>query len=55
MGGHKARMEEMSNAYTILVGKLGGKRSCEKRTRIWVHDVKADFKKVGLRVWVGYI
>jgi len=39
MGGHVACMGEMSNAYSILVEKLCGKRSLGKPRHTWEHKI----------------
>jgi hypothetical protein len=45
--GHAARLGEMINAYTFLVGKPEGKiafRSCRSR---WQDNIKMDLKEIG--------
>jgi len=37
--GHVARIEDMRNAYTILVGKSEGKRSFRKVGRVWGDNI----------------
>jgi hypothetical protein len=42
--GHVARMGEKTNVYTILMGKLKGKRPlCKQRLR-WVDDIKINLR-----------
>jgi len=48
MGGNVARMGEMRNAYTILVGKLEGK-SLRGRRR-WDEKFRMDLWEIG---WKG--
>jgi hypothetical protein len=52
--GHVARMGEKRNAYRILVGKPEGKRPLERLRRIWVDNIKMDFRDIGLDVvdWI---
>jgi hypothetical protein len=45
--GHVARMKEKRNAYRLLVGKPGGKRSLGRPRRRWVDNIKKDFGEVG--------
>jgi hypothetical protein len=40
--GHVARMEEKRNAYRILVGKPGGKRSLGRPRLRLVYNIKMD-------------
>jgi hypothetical protein len=42
LAGHVARMEEMRNAYEILVGKSEGKRPLGRIRRRWVDNIKIE-------------
>jgi hypothetical protein len=53
--GHKARMGEKRNAYSILVGKPEGKRSLGRPRRRWVDNIKIDIREIGWHVWIGLI
>jgi len=44
--GHAAHMEEIRNAYIILVGKFGKKNSTWKTRCLWENNIKIDW------VWV---
>jgi hypothetical protein len=44
MGIFAARMEEMRNAYRILVFKLGRKRPLGRPCRRWDDNIKVDLK-----------
>jgi hypothetical protein len=47
MIGYVARMEEMRNAYKILVGKLVGRRPLGTASRKWQDDIiKVDLREV---------
>jgi hypothetical protein len=37
---------EKSNAYRILVGKPEGKRPLGRTTRMWVDNIKMDFREI---------
>jgi hypothetical protein len=52
--GHVARMEEMRNAYRILMGKPEGKRPQGRPKRGWVDNIKIDLRDDGV-VWTGLI
>jgi hypothetical protein len=45
--GRVARMGETRNAYTILVGKLEGKRQLGRPRRMWVDNIKMDLIEIG--------
>jgi hypothetical protein len=45
--GHVARMGEKKNAYRILVGKPGGKRSLGRPRRTCVDNIKMDLREIG--------
>jgi hypothetical protein len=42
-----ARMEEMINAYSVLVGELEGKRPLGIPRRRWEDNIKMDLKEIG--------
>jgi hypothetical protein len=48
--GHVARIGEQINAYTILVGKLEGKRPLGRPRRMWENNIKMDLREIG---WGG--
>jgi hypothetical protein len=49
-------MREKRNAYTILVGKPGGKRPIGRPERRWVDNIKIDLKReVCWMIWTGSI
>jgi hypothetical protein len=52
--GHVARMGEKRNAYRILVGKPGGRKSLGRPRRRWVDNIKIDLRKIGWDVvdWI---
>jgi hypothetical protein len=45
--GHVARMEEMRNAYNVLVGKLEGKRPLGRPKRRWEDNIRIYLKEIG--------
>jgi hypothetical protein len=45
--GHEARLEEIRNAYKILVGKPEGKRSFGRPRRSWENNIRMDPREVG--------
>jgi hypothetical protein len=45
--GHVARMGEKRNAYRILMGKPKGKSPPGRPRRMWVGDIKMDFREIG--------
>jgi len=47
--GHVARMEEMRNAYNILVRKHEEKRPLGKPRRRWDVNIKVDLTEVACR------
>jgi hypothetical protein len=51
---HVARMGEMINAYTILVGKPEDKRPLGRPRCRW-EDIKMGLRKQGLMVWIGFV
>jgi hypothetical protein len=48
--GHIAHIEEMRNAYKILVGKPEGKRPCGGPRYIWEDNIRMDLREIG---WEG--
>ena len=44
---HVARMEQFRNAYSVLVGKLEGKRPIVRPRRRWEDNIKMDLREVG--------
>jgi len=48
--GQIARMEDMRNAYSILVGKPEGKISLGRTRRRWEENIRMDLSEI---VWVG--
>ena len=52
--GHVARMEQLRNAYRVLVGKPEGKRPLERPRRRWKDNNKMDLREVGCdpRDWI---
>jgi hypothetical protein len=52
---HVASMEEMRNAYKILVRRPEGKRPHGRTRRRWEDNVKMDVKEIGLEVWIGFV
>jgi hypothetical protein len=48
--GHVARMEEKSNAYRILVGKLEGRRPLGRPRRRWMENIEIYLREIG---WDG--
>ena len=53
--GHVARMEQSRNAYRVLVGKPGGKRSLGRPRRNWEDNIRMDLREVGcdLENWIA--
>jgi hypothetical protein len=45
--GHVARMEEMRNAYNILVGKPKGNRPLRTFRCRWEDNIRMDLREVG--------
>jgi hypothetical protein len=45
-------MREKRNAYSILVGKLEGKRPLGRPRRRWVDNIKMDLREIG---WDGVV
>jgi hypothetical protein len=50
MTGQVARMGEMKNASSILVGKPEGKRPFERPRRRWKNNTRTDLMEIG---WEG--
>jgi hypothetical protein len=46
-------MGEKRNAYTILVGKLEGRRPLERPRRRWVDNIKIDIRMIDRMRWYG--
>jgi len=53
--GHVARMGEEMGVYSVLVGKLEGKRPLRRPRRSWVDNIRVDFHEVGCGYmdWIG--
>jgi hypothetical protein len=45
--GHVARMGEKRNAYSLLVGKPGGRRPLGRLRRRWVNNIRMDLGDLG--------
>jgi hypothetical protein len=45
-GGHVARMEEMRNAYNIVVGRSEGKRPLRRPRRRWENNIRMDLREI---------
>jgi hypothetical protein len=47
-------MEEMKNAFRILVGKTEGKRPLGRRRREWKDNIRMDLKEIGWEIvdWI---
>jgi len=45
--GHVARLEEMRNAYTILIGKPEGERPRTRLGRRWEDNINMDLREIG--------
>jgi hypothetical protein len=48
-------VEEMINAYTVLVGKSEGKGPLERPRRRWINKIKTDLREIGLGKLIGLI
>jgi hypothetical protein len=46
--GHVARMGEKRNVYTLLIGKLEGKRQLGRPRRRWIDNIKMGVDWLGL-------
>jgi hypothetical protein len=55
MGGTCSTDGEARNAYNILVGKPEGKRPLGRTRRRWEDNIRMDLRKIGGRVWTGFI
>jgi hypothetical protein len=53
--GHVARMGEVSNAYSILIGKPEGRRPLGRPRRRWKDNIQMDLREMGLGMWIGLI
>jgi len=53
--GHVARMGEESGVYTVLVGKLEGRRPLGRPRRRWVDNIRMDLQEMGCGYmdWIG--
>jgi len=45
--GHVAHIGVMRNAYSILVGKLEGKRPLERPKCSWEDNIRMDLREIG--------
>jgi hypothetical protein len=45
--GHLAHMEEMRNAYSVLVGKPEGKRPLGRPRHWWEDSIRMDLREIG--------
>jgi len=52
---HVAGMGEMRNPYSILVGKLEGKKSLGRPRRRWEHNVRMELTEMNGKMWTGFI
>jgi hypothetical protein len=54
--GHVTQMGEKRNVYTLLVGKIEGKRPLGRPRRRWIDNIKIDLLETGLSVvdWIGF-
>jgi len=43
---HVARMRDMRNAYSILIGKPEGKRPLRKHRSTWEDNIKIDLREI---------
>jgi hypothetical protein len=48
-------MEEIRNAYKILVGKPEGNRLLVRPRCRWKDSIRMDLKEIGFGVWIGFI
>jgi hypothetical protein len=46
LAGHAVSMEEMTNAYKILIGKLEGKRPLERTGHRWGGNIRMDLREM---------
>jgi hypothetical protein len=53
--GHVSRMQEKTNAYRILVGKLEGKRPLGRQRHRWMDKLKWILEREDGVVWTGSI
>ena len=55
--GHVARMGEERGAYSVLVGKLVGKRPLERPRRRCVDNIRIELQEVGCGYvdWIGLV
>jgi hypothetical protein len=51
--GHAALKGESRGVYSVLVGKIGGKRPLGRARRKWENNIKMDVQEVGWRMdWI---
>jgi hypothetical protein len=50
-----AHTGDVRNVYKILVGKHDGKRPRGRSTRRWEDIIRLDLRKMGGKVWTGFI
>jgi hypothetical protein len=53
--GYVAHMEEVRNAFKVLVGKPEGNRPLGRPRRRWKDNFMLDLRDVGFGVWIGFI
>jgi len=53
LAGHVARTRERRGVYRVLVGKPEGKRPLGRPRRRWEDNIKMDFRKWDVVVWIG--
>jgi hypothetical protein len=53
--GHLARMDEVRNAYRILVGKPYGKRPLRRSWRRWGIVLEWIVRKYVRKMWIGFM
>jgi hypothetical protein len=53
---HEARMGEMRNSYTVLVGKPEGKRPLGRPRRRCYDNIKMELRDIRVgKVWTGFV
>jgi hypothetical protein len=55
LAGHIERLEEMRNAYKILVAKPEGKRPLGRHRHRWEDNIKMYLSEIGFVLWIGVI
>jgi hypothetical protein len=53
--GLVARVGELRNAYSILVGVPEGKRQIGRPRRRWEDNMRTDLREIGGNTWIGFI